>query len=115
MVEDIHWSDPATRDLVTFLVRNLDAERLLLVLTIRTDDVSRSHPATPWIAELLRAPSAERIDLERLAIDESDAGRGDHREAARVDPGARAVAALGRQPVLRRRAAGGGHERPHPE
>ena len=70
MVEDIHWSDPATRDLVTFLVRNLDAERLLLVLTIRTDDVSRSHPAAPWIAELLRAPSAERIDLERLAIDD---------------------------------------------
>ena len=69
-VEDAHWSDAATRDLVTFVVRNLDTERLLLVLTVRTDDVPRSHPVAPWIAELLRSGSAERIDLERLAIDD---------------------------------------------
>ncbi|HEY4190555.1 MAG TPA: AAA family ATPase, partial [Candidatus Limnocylindrales bacterium] len=43
-VEDAHWSDAATRDLITFLSRNLDAERLLLLLTVRTDDMSRSHP-----------------------------------------------------------------------
>ncbi len=66
-VEDVHWCDGATRDLLTFLVHNIEAERLLLVLTLRTDGLSRSSPATPWLAELARAGASERIDLERLA------------------------------------------------
>ena len=69
-VEDVHWSDAATRDLVAFLVQNLEAERLLLVLTLRTDGVSRSHPVVAWLAGLLRSGSAERLDLERLEMDD---------------------------------------------
>jgi predicted ATPase len=33
IVEDLHWADQSTRDLLTFLVRNLRRERLLLVVT----------------------------------------------------------------------------------
>ncbi len=71
-IEDVHWSDPATRDLVTFLVHNLDVERLLVLATLRVDGVARSHPVMPWLAELLRGPAAERVDLPRLA--EGDVG-----------------------------------------
>ena len=72
-IEDVHWSDPATRDLVTFLARNLVEERILVVLTLRTDGLSRADPVVGWLAELLRVLAAERIDLDRLVVD--DVGR----------------------------------------
>jgi DNA-binding CsgD family transcriptional regulator/tetratricopeptide (TPR) repeat protein len=62
--EDVHWVDRATRDLVTFLVRNLTNERVLLVLTVRSEDVA---PATAgWLAEIGRHPRVERLVLARL-------------------------------------------------
>jgi DNA-binding CsgD family transcriptional regulator/tetratricopeptide (TPR) repeat protein len=66
VVEDIQWIDPATRDLVTFLVRNVTTEHLVAVLTCRTDDLPPGHPVLVWMAELGRAPGAVRVDLGRL-------------------------------------------------
>ncbi|HVM09259.1 MAG TPA: AAA family ATPase [Acidimicrobiales bacterium] len=68
VVEDLHWSDRSTRDLLQFLVRS-DLERLLLVLTVRSDDVHRTHPVRSFLAELERAPGVGRVDLSRLAPD----------------------------------------------
>ncbi len=65
-IEDVQWSDPATRDLLTYLTRNLATERLLLVLTLRTDGLPRADPVVAWLAELLRGLDNERIDLERF-------------------------------------------------
>jgi DNA-binding NarL/FixJ family response regulator/tetratricopeptide (TPR) repeat protein len=65
-IEDVHWSDPATRDLLTYLTRNATAERLLLVLSLRTDGLAPADPVFGWLAELMRAVDADRIDLERL-------------------------------------------------
>ena len=66
VLEDVQWIDPATRDLVTFLVRNVTKHRLVAVLTCRTDDLSLSHPVRAWLAELGRAPGAIGIELRRL-------------------------------------------------
>jgi DNA-binding CsgD family transcriptional regulator/tetratricopeptide (TPR) repeat protein len=68
-IEDVHWADPATRDLVTFVVRNLTRERVLLVLTLRTDGLAPDDPAVRWLTELGRAPRFERIDVEGLGRD----------------------------------------------
>jgi predicted ATPase len=38
VVEDLHWADQSTRDLLAFLVRNLRRERVLLVVTYRNDE-----------------------------------------------------------------------------
>ncbi len=67
VVEDVHWIDPATRDLITFLVRNVTNERLVAIVTCRTDDLPASHPVAGWLAELGRVPGALRMDLERLS------------------------------------------------
>ncbi len=67
VVEDVQWVDPATHDLITFLVRNVTRERLVAILTCRTDDLAPGHPVLGWLAELGRAPGAIRIDLGRLA------------------------------------------------
>jgi DNA-binding NarL/FixJ family response regulator len=70
VVEDLHWADEATRSLVAFLVRNLGDEPLLLVATVRSDDLHRRHPLMPLLAELRRSPRVERIDLVPFDRDE---------------------------------------------
>ena len=67
VVEDVQWIDPATRDLVTFLVRNVTTEPLVALLTCRTDDLAPGHPVLAWMAEIGRAPGAVRVDLGRLS------------------------------------------------
>jgi predicted ATPase len=65
VVEDLHWSDQSTRDLLAFLVRNLRGERMLLVVTYRSDETQRTRLG-PYLAELDRAGRVERIELARL-------------------------------------------------
>ena len=45
------------------MVANLQAQRLLLVVSYRTDDVGREHPLRPVLGELGRHPRAQRLDL----------------------------------------------------
>ena len=70
VVEDLHWADRSTRDLLAFLVRNLRHGRLLLVMTYRSDELHRRHPLRPFLAELDRGRRVERLELERFGRDE---------------------------------------------
>jgi predicted ATPase len=62
VVEDIHWADPSTLALLGYLGRNL-AGAMVLVATYRSDELHRRHPLLPFLAELERRGSVERIDL----------------------------------------------------
>ncbi|HEY6707260.1 MAG TPA: AAA family ATPase [Actinomycetota bacterium] len=66
VVEDLHWADRSTRDLLAFLVRNLRHGRLLLLLTYRSDELHRRHPLRPFLAELDRGRRVERLELARF-------------------------------------------------
>jgi DNA-binding CsgD family transcriptional regulator len=66
ILEDLHWADQSTRDLVTFLSRMLHSERIAVVATYRSDDIHRRHPLRPLVAELLRLPSVSSIELGPL-------------------------------------------------
>ena len=70
VIEDLHWADGSTRDLLRFIVRNMRSERLLIVATYRSDDLHRRHPLRPLLAELDRAESVERIELAAFHRDE---------------------------------------------
>lgn len=70
MIEDLHWADAATRDLVAFWGRRLRLGRVLVVTTHRSDELSPSHPLRPVLAELARAPRVERIELAGLSREE---------------------------------------------
>jgi DNA-binding CsgD family transcriptional regulator len=63
VVEDLHWADSSSRDLLRFLVARLRTEPVLLVGSYRADDLHRRHPLRPVLAELGRHPRVERIDL----------------------------------------------------
>jgi DNA-binding CsgD family transcriptional regulator len=71
VVEDLHWADRSSRDLLVFLLSRLDAQRLVVLATYRTDDLHRRHPLRPVLAELVRLPAVERLELDPL--DEADA------------------------------------------
>ncbi len=86
VVEDAHWIDRASRDLVTFLVRNLSREPLLLILTWRSDFLPPEDATAAWLAELLRQPRASRIDLGRLG--RRDVGRLVEALSGKRSPGA---------------------------
>ncbi|HEU4896020.1 MAG TPA: AAA family ATPase, partial [Actinomycetota bacterium] len=70
VVEDLHWADRSTRDLLAFLVRNLRRGRLLLLLTYRSDELHRRHPLRPFLAELDRSRRVERLELARFGAAE---------------------------------------------
>ena len=63
VLEDLHWSDRSTRDLLAFLVRNLRAERIVIVATYRSDELYRGHPLRAFLAELDRGRRTCRLDL----------------------------------------------------
>lgn len=65
-IEDLHWADPATLDVLRFLARMIRSGRLLLVLSYRSDDVGRGHPLRGLLAELERNRRASRILIDRL-------------------------------------------------
>jgi predicted ATPase len=65
VVEDVHWADQSTRDLLAFLVRNLRRERVLVVITYRNDEPGQQQLG-PWLAELDRGGPVQRIELSRL-------------------------------------------------
>jgi ATP/maltotriose-dependent transcriptional regulator MalT len=68
VIEDLHWADVATLDLITFLVRRLDAVPGLLVLSYRSEELD---PAQPLLRVLSRVPpqAAVRVQLEPLSLD----------------------------------------------
>jgi DNA-binding CsgD family transcriptional regulator len=67
VVEDLHWADRSTRDLLAFLVRNLRAERVLVLATYRGDELHGRHPLRPFLAELARGGRVERLELAPFA------------------------------------------------
>jgi DNA-binding NarL/FixJ family response regulator/tetratricopeptide (TPR) repeat protein len=63
VLEDLHWADRASRDLIAFLARTLRSGRVLLVASYRSDELHRRHPLRPLLGELVRLPVVERLEL----------------------------------------------------
>jgi len=63
VLEDLHWADRATRDLVAFLARTLRSGRVTLAVSYRSDELHRRHPLRPLLAELVRLAAVERLEL----------------------------------------------------
>ncbi len=66
VIEDAHWADKASRDLIGFLLTRLHGQRLTLVVTYRSDDLHRRHPLRPVVAEWARIPGVRRMTLDPL-------------------------------------------------
>src|SRR5690606_22732469 len=67
VVEDAHWADRSTRDLLAFLIRNLGTAPILIVVTYRSDELHRTHPLRPLLAGLERVEHVRRTEIAPLS------------------------------------------------
>ncbi|MFC0628632.1 ATP-binding protein [Kribbella deserti] len=71
VIEDAHWADDSTRDLIGFLFTRLNTQRIALLVSYRSDDLHRRHPLRRVIGEWSRIPHVRRLNLLPLDADES--------------------------------------------
>jgi DNA-binding CsgD family transcriptional regulator/tetratricopeptide (TPR) repeat protein len=67
VVEDVHWADEATVDLLRFLGRRLRDAPVLLIATYRGEDLAADHPLRAALGEIARQRSTRRVDLAPLS------------------------------------------------
>jgi DNA-binding CsgD family transcriptional regulator/tetratricopeptide (TPR) repeat protein len=70
VLEDLHWADRSTRELLAYLFRSLQRTRVVIAATYRTDDIHRRHPLRPFLAETDRLRTVDRIELSRFSREE---------------------------------------------
>ncbi|WP_247706485.1 ATP-binding protein [Streptomyces liliiviolaceus] len=77
VLEDLHWADQSSRDLLRFLLSRgvlggagsaggAPGRRLAVFASYRADDLHRRHPLRPLLAELVRLPAVERLELRPM-------------------------------------------------
>ncbi len=67
VIEDAHWADRSSRDLLAFLIGYQRAVgNLLIIVTFRSDELHRTHPLRPLLAELARIEWVDRTELPPL-------------------------------------------------
>ncbi len=67
LIEDLHWADQSTRDLLSFLFSRRFDGPVRLVATYRSDDLHRRHPLRASVAEWSRLPGVARLQLDPLS------------------------------------------------
>lgn len=67
IVEDAHWADAATVDLLRFLARRIGPRRALLVVTCRDDELGSQHPLRVLLGDVAGSPEMRRIALRPLS------------------------------------------------
>jgi DNA-binding CsgD family transcriptional regulator len=67
VLEDVHWADAATLDVVKLLGRRIDRVPVLLVLSYRDDGLDRRHPLRVVIGDIATASGVHRVRLVPLS------------------------------------------------
>ena len=66
LLEDLHWTDSASLDLLRFIAHGIGDMPLLLVATYRGEEVDRRHPLSSLVPLLVREAPTERLALRPL-------------------------------------------------
>ena len=67
VLEDLHWADEATLDVLRLLGRRIDAIGVLVLATYRDDELGDAHKLRIVLGELARARAVSRLDMPRLS------------------------------------------------
>ena len=79
LVEDLHWADAATLELIRYLARRGEDSPALLLLTFRDDEVGAHHPVRVLLGELATVRRVRRVDMRPLSRDAvAELARGSH-------------------------------------
>jgi len=66
VLEDVHWADEATLDVLRLLARRVGAG-VLVICTYRDDELTREHPLRVVLGELATAGTVDRLALRPLS------------------------------------------------
>jgi DNA-binding CsgD family transcriptional regulator len=67
ILEDLHWADDATLDVIRLLARKVESAPVLVVGTYRDDQIDRKHPLRVLIGDLATSPAVARLVLSPLS------------------------------------------------
>ena len=70
LLEDLHWADAASLDLLRFLARSLNDQSILIIATYRDDELTRQDRLFQLIPSLVREANAARLDLDKWTADD---------------------------------------------
>src|SRR6266700_3860445 len=68
LLEDVHWADEATLDILRYLGRRLAGVRLMILATFRSEEVGRDHPLTVVMGDLPGLPGVVRMHVPPLSV-----------------------------------------------
>jgi DNA-binding CsgD family transcriptional regulator/tetratricopeptide (TPR) repeat protein len=67
VIEDLHWADEATLDVLKLLVRRIEGVRALVLASYRDEELDRAHPLRLVLGEFATGQAVERLKLEPLS------------------------------------------------
>jgi DNA-binding CsgD family transcriptional regulator len=67
VLEDLHWADEATLDILRLVGRRVESLHALLIATYRDDELERTHPLRIVVGELATTGGIRRLELPRLS------------------------------------------------
>jgi DNA-binding CsgD family transcriptional regulator len=67
VIEDVHWADEATLDILRLLGRRMERLGALVVVTYRSDELPRTHPLRVVLGDMATAAGVVRLHLEPLS------------------------------------------------
>lgn len=67
VVEDVHWADPLTLDLLRLLARAIPGLRMAILVSLRGDEVGANPPLGLLLGDLAGAPRVRRVSLQPLS------------------------------------------------
>jgi DNA-binding CsgD family transcriptional regulator len=68
LVEDAHWADDATLDLLRHVGRRISGRRVMVLVTYRDDEVSARHPLRVLMGDLATLPEVRHLHLQPLSV-----------------------------------------------
>jgi DNA-binding CsgD family transcriptional regulator/tetratricopeptide (TPR) repeat protein/predicted Ser/Thr protein kinase len=72
-IDDLHWADQGTLSLLSYALRNLRSDRVIILAAYREIELDRKHPLAAALVEWNRERLATRVSLERFTFDETAA------------------------------------------
>ena len=83
VLEDVHWADEATLDVLRMLTRKIETAPALVVVSYRDDEIHRAHPLRIVLGELANRSGIDRLERKPAVAER----RRRPRRAATVGPG----------------------------
>jgi DNA-binding CsgD family transcriptional regulator/tetratricopeptide (TPR) repeat protein len=69
VIEDLHWADEATLDLLKYVGRRVHQTRSLLLGSFRDDELGPQHPLRLLLGDLATSPAVRRVSLTPLSVE----------------------------------------------